>query len=69
MGKSNNKMKKITLKIDDAVLSRLRSNISVKLISGNFAGITDAFMKKLINQIDDNKKEWHCKYKNKKDKR
>ena len=68
MGKSNNKMKKITLKIDDAVLSSLRSNISVKLISGNFAGVTDAFMKKLINQIDDNKKEWHCKYKNKKGK-
>ena len=61
-------MKKITLKIDDDVLGRMRSEISIKMISGNFAGITDAFIKKLINQIDDNKKEWHCKYKNKKEK-
>ena len=61
-------MKKIILKIDDAVLSRLRSHISIKLMSGNYTGITDAFIKKLINQIDDNNKVWHCKYKNKKEK-
>ena len=61
-------MKKITLKIDDAVLSRLRSDISIKMMSGNYAGLADAFIKKLINQIDDNNKKWHCKYKNKKEK-
>ena len=61
-------MKEITLKIDNDVLSRLRSDISIKMMSGNYAGLADAFIKKLINQIDDNKKEWHCQYKNKKEK-
>ena len=60
-------MKKITLKIDDDVLGSLRSNISIKMMSSNFAGITDSFIKKLIDQIDDGNKEWHCQYKNKED--
>ena len=59
-------MKKITLKIDDDVLGSLRSNISIKMMSGNFAGVTDSFIKKLIDQIDDGNKEWHCQYKDKK---
>ena len=60
-------MKKITLKIDDDVLGRMRSDISIKMMSGNFAGTIDAFIKKLIDQIDDGNKEWHCQYKNKND--
>jgi reverse gyrase len=58
-------MKTIILKIDDDVLGSLRSNINVKMMGGNFAGITDQFIKKLIDEIDDNNKEWHCQYKNK----
>jgi len=58
-------VKEIKLKIDDDVLGRLRSDLSVKMMGGNFAGNIDAFIKKLIDQIDDNKKEWHCHYKNK----
>jgi len=61
-------MKKITLKIDDDILGRMRSDLSIKMMGGNFAGTIDAFIKKLIDQIDDGNKEWHCKYKNKKDK-
>ena len=61
-------MKNITLKIDDDILGRMRSDISIKMMGGNFAGIVDAFIKKLIDQIDDGNKEWHCKYKNKKEK-
>ena len=58
-------MKEIKLKIDDDVLGRLRSDLSVKMMGGNFAGTIDAFIKKLIDQIDDNKKEWYCHYKKK----
>ena len=58
-------MKKITLKIDDDILGRLRSDISIKMMSGNYAGTIDAFIKKLIDKIDDENKEWHCQYKNK----
>jgi hypothetical protein len=61
------KVKKITLKIDDDVLGRMRSDISIKMMSGNFAGTIDAFIKKLIDQIDGGNKEWHCQYKNKND--
>ena len=49
-------MKEIKLKIDDDVLGRLRSDLSVKMMGGNFAGTIDAFIKKLIDQIDDNYK-------------
>ena len=41
-------MKTIILKIDDDVLGSLRSNINIKMLGGNFAGITDSFIKKLI---------------------
>ena len=58
-------MKKITLKIDDDVLGTLRSSISIKIMSGGFAGTADSFIKKLIDQIDKGNKEWHCKYKHK----
>ena len=61
-------MKKIKLKIDDDVLGRLRSDISIKMMSGNYTGTTNLFIKKLIDQIDGGNKEWHCKYKNKKEK-
>ena len=61
-------MKKITLKIDDDVLGRMRSDVSIKIMSGNYAGTIDAFIKKLIDHIDGGNKEWHCKYKNKKEK-
>ena len=61
-------MKKITLKIDDDILGRMRSDLSINMMGGNFAGTIDAFIKKLIDQIDDGNKEWHCKYKNKKEK-
>ena len=61
-------MKKITLKIDDDALGRLRSDISIKMMSGNYTGTTNLFIKKLIDQIDGGNKEWHCKYKNKKEK-
>ena len=64
----DNKMKKITLKIDDDILGRLRSDISIKMMSGNYTGTTNLFIKKLIDHIDDGNKEWHCKYKNKKEK-
>jgi len=58
-------MKKIILKIDDDVLGSLRSNINIKIMSGNFAGVADSFIKKLIDKIDGDNKEWHCHYKNK----
>ena len=61
-------MKKITLKIDDDILGRLRSDISIKMMSGNYTGTTNHFIKKLIDHIDDGNKEWYCQYKNKKDK-
>ena len=61
-------MKKITLKIDDDVLGRLRSDISIKMMSGNYTGTTNLFIKKLIDHIDGGNKEWYCKYKNKKEK-
>ena len=64
----DNKMKKITLKIDDDILGRLRSDISIKMMSGNYTGTTNHFIKKLIDKIDDGNKEWHCQYKNKKEK-
>jgi len=37
-------------------------------MSGNYTGTTNLFIKKLIDHIDDGNKEWHCKYKNKKEK-
>jgi len=58
-------MKKITLKIDDDVFGKLRSTIIIKMASGNFTGTIDAFIKKLIDKIDEGNKEWHCKYKHK----
>ena len=61
-------MKEIILKIDDDVLGRMRSDISIKMMSGNYAGTINAFIKKLIDKIDDGNKEWHCKYKNKNEK-
>jgi len=61
-------MKKITLKIDDDILGRKRSDLSIKMMGGNFAGTIDAFIKKLIDKIDGGNKEWHCQYKNKKEK-
>lgn len=59
-------MKKIMLKIDDDVLSELKNYCNVKSITGNFGGIADIFIRRLIEKVDDKKKEWHCKYKNKK---
>ena len=61
-------MKKIRLIIEDDVLRELKSHCNVRAITGNFGGIADIFIRKLIEKVDDNKKEWHCHYKNKEDK-
>jgi len=58
-------MKKIILTIDDDVYKELNRYISVRGITGNIGGIADAFINRLIAMIDDNEKEWHCRYKNK----
>jgi len=60
-------MKKIRLIIEDDVYKALENYINVKGITGNFGGIADAFISKLIIKIEDNKKEWHCSYKKKED--
>jgi hypothetical protein len=57
--------KQIDLKIDDDVLGRLRSDLGIKMMGGNFAGTTDAFIKKLIDKIDSGANKWHCCFKNK----
>ena len=60
-------MKEIKLKIDDGVYKELNRYIKVRGITGNIGGIADAFINRLIIMIDDNEKEWHCRYKNKED--
>ena len=65
--KGQQTMKKIILTIDDDVYKALKNYINVKGITGNFGGIADAFISKLIIKIEDNKKEWHCSYKKKED--
>lgn len=62
-------MKKILLKIDDDVIKKLNSYIIARGITGNLGGIADAFIRMLIINIDHNKKEWHCHYKNKEEKK
>ena len=51
-------MKKITLELDDSVVSKLRSALSMKMMCGNYAGILDTFVKRLIDHIDEDKEEW-----------
>ena len=51
-------MKKITLELDDAVVSKLRSALATKMMCGNFLGILDTFVKRLIDHIDEDKEEW-----------
>jgi len=58
-------MKKIILIIEDDVLKELNTHCNVRAMTGNFGGIADGFIKRLIGKIDDNKNEWHCRYKNK----
>ena len=60
-------MKKILLKIDEDVLKELTNYCNVKAITGSFGGIADIFIRRLIENIDGNKKEWYCHYKNKED--
>ena len=62
-------MQKILLKIDDDVIKALNNYINVRGITGNLGGIADAFISKLLIKIDNNKKEWHCHYKNKEEKK
>ena len=51
-------MKKITLKLDDAVVGKLRSALATKMMCGNYAGVPDTFVKRLIDHIDEDKEEW-----------
>jgi len=51
-------MKKIILKIDDSVVNKLRSALTTKMMCGNYAGILDTFVKRLIDHIDEDKEEW-----------
>tara|TARA_R100001530_G_C4268623_1_gene142504 strand:- start:564 stop:794 length:231 start_codon:yes stop_codon:yes gene_type:complete len=60
-----NSSKKIKLNIDNDVLRRLRSDLGIKMMGGNFAGTSDSFIKKLIDKIDNGAEEWHCCFKNK----
>lgn len=50
-------MKEIKLKIADDVYKRLKSMMFAKGVSGNFAGIWDEFMKKLIESIENEEEE------------
>ena len=51
-------MKKITLELDDSVVGKLRSALATKMMTGNYAGILDVFIKRLIDHIDEDKEEW-----------
>ena len=51
-------MKKITLELDDSVVRKLRSALATKMMCGNYAGILDTFVKRLIDHIDEDKEEW-----------
>ena len=58
-------MKKITLLIDDDVYRDLKNTIGIRMLTGNAYGVQDAFVKKLIESVDNNEVELELKYKNK----
>lgn len=55
-------MKEIKLKIDDNVFSKIRSTMSLKMMSGSAYGVADAALVKLVEAIEDGKEE--LKFKN-----
>jgi hypothetical protein len=62
-------MKKITITIDEEVYNELRSAFTVKGITGNLYGTSDAFMYRLLDALEKGKTEESFAFKHKKEER
>jgi uncharacterized membrane protein len=58
-------MKTITLNIADNVYKELKKSIGVRMLTGSSYGINDAFIKKIVNSIENGDTNIDIKYKEK----
>ncbi len=60
-------MKTITIKISDLTFAELRTHMNLKCMCGETGGVSDAFMVKVINAIEEGESEVGIKMKGEKD--
>ena len=58
-------MKKIIIEIEEDVIKGLNDYLMSKKIAQSIGGIGDMFINKLLLKLQDNEKEWNCRFKNK----